>query len=130
MADFVKVVALYLQDGKLLVGRNADREVFYGIGGKLEAGETHEQCLLREVKEELDCDVTGFEYFDTFTGPSFNKAKIVEMPCFFVELRGHPKPTNEVVELRWVGLDYKSQPLANMLQNFICPALEQAGKLR
>lgn len=33
-----------------------------GIGGKFEPGETAEQCLLREVKEEVGVQLTSFAY--------------------------------------------------------------------
>lgn len=130
MADLVKVVALFIQDGKLLVGRNINRDLFYGIGGKREQGESNLECLIREVEEEIGCKVTKHTYFNTFVGPNFDKTFIIEMPCYLVELEGEPTPNNEVVELRWVSAQtYKTEPLASMLMDSICPALVAKGLL-
>lgn len=34
-------------------------------GGKVEKGETHENAIVREIKEELDTEIKVKEYFDT-----------------------------------------------------------------
>ena len=39
-----------------------NRDKWIGIGGKLEEGESPEQCLLREVKEETGLTLTSYQY--------------------------------------------------------------------
>jgi 8-oxo-dGTP diphosphatase len=36
------------------------------IGGHVEEGETPEEALVREVKEELDIDISEYEFYKTF----------------------------------------------------------------
>lgn len=58
MVDYIdKLAFIYLQDRKLLVTLSRGKDVWYIPGGKREAGETDEQALTREVKEELDVDL-------------------------------------------------------------------------
>ena len=43
-------------------------------GGKLEAGESGEECIIREIKEELDADIEVISFLNTieYTYPSFH----------------------------------------------------------
>ncbi len=47
-------------DGKILIGQRPEGKDLAGLwefpGGKQENGETIEQCIVREIKEELDVD--------------------------------------------------------------------------
>lgn len=58
----VAAVALVDVDGRVLIARRPEGKPMAGLwefpGGKVEAGERPEMALLRELKEELDIDVT------------------------------------------------------------------------
>lgn len=55
------VVAVIMQDGKYLIGKRPADGMLAGLwefpGGKLEAGESHQEALSRECREELGIDV-------------------------------------------------------------------------
>src|SRR5664279_163788 len=63
--------ALIFRDGKLLVAqRHADAHLgglWEFPGGKREADETFEQCLVREIREELGVDISVGELFEEVT---------------------------------------------------------------
>ena len=58
--------AVFFEQGKVLVMRRAPFMSCAGSwefpGGKLEAGESHEQCLARELREELHIEATIGEF--------------------------------------------------------------------
>lgn len=55
-------------------------------GGKVEVGETQEEALIREIKEELELDITNLNYLTTveYDYPSFH----LIMHCFICEICG------------------------------------------
>jgi 8-oxo-dGTP diphosphatase len=60
---------LIFRSGKLLITQRHARAHLGGLwefpGGKREPGETFEQCLVRELREELGVEVVVGELFDT-----------------------------------------------------------------
>ncbi|MCM2281768.1 MAG: (deoxy)nucleoside triphosphate pyrophosphohydrolase [Bdellovibrionaceae bacterium] len=58
----VVTAAVIERDGKILIAQRKPDSTFEALkwefpGGKLEAGETPEACLVREIKEELDLEI-------------------------------------------------------------------------
>ena len=51
-------------------------------GGKIELGESREEALIREVKEELELDINNLEYLTTvdYDYPNFH----LTMHCFIL----------------------------------------------
>ena len=62
---------LVFKDGKLLIARRPLRAHLGGLwefpGGKRESGETYEQCLHRELAEELGIEVQVLELVEALT---------------------------------------------------------------
>lgn len=58
-------------DGKILIGQRPEGKDLAGLwefpGGKQENGETVEQCIVREIKEELDVDCSVGDYLLSVT---------------------------------------------------------------
>ena len=46
-----------------------NKNKWLGVGGKLEKGETPEQCLIREVKEETGIKIKNIRYFGSQPWP-------------------------------------------------------------
>lgn len=63
--------AIIEEDGKLLLQQRADNGLWGFHGGSLEIGETLEETLIREVKEELNINITKCHLFKTYTGKDF-----------------------------------------------------------
>jgi len=63
----IRVTAgIIMDNGKVLITRRAPKENFAGgwefPGGKVEINETPRECLVRELKEELNIDVSVGEF--------------------------------------------------------------------
>ncbi len=73
-------------------------------GGKIEEGETVGQAIVREIKEELDCDI---EYISTFNDNTHEYEKVIvnliTLKCKLVN--GTPK-ASEHAKLIWLPVDY------------------------
>lgn len=59
--------AIIIKDNQVLIAQRAPGENLAGKwefpGGKIELGETPQECLKREIKEELDVDVEVLDFF-------------------------------------------------------------------
>ena len=73
-------------------------------GGKIEEGETPEEALAREIREELDTEISVGRLIDTieYDYPKFH----LSMDCFWAELNDgeHPKLL-EHEAAKWLGPD-------------------------
>ena len=71
-------------------------------GGKCEPDETHEHCLIREIREELGCDtIVGDELLSVSHD---YPARTVELHFFRCVLAGEPQPLLGQ-EIRWADRD-------------------------
>lgn len=59
--------AIILKNDQVLIAQRADDDKLAGKwefpGGKIELGESPQECLKREIKEELDVDIEVLNYF-------------------------------------------------------------------
>ncbi|MDO4394334.1 MAG: (deoxy)nucleoside triphosphate pyrophosphohydrolase [Bacillota bacterium] len=72
-------------------------------GGKIEAEETPEDALVREIKEELDADIKVGELIDTidYDYPNFH----LNMQCFRCELMSQHMELKEHEAAKWLTRD-------------------------
>jgi 8-oxo-dGTP diphosphatase len=99
----VVTAALVERDHAFLVTRRPDGTHLGGHwefpGGKCEPGETLEECLLREMLEELGVAVIVCE--EEYATSHAYEDRDVELHFFRCELRGDPRPCLGQ-EIRWV----------------------------
>lgn len=77
------VAAIIIKDKKIFATQRGYGEFKDGWefpGGKVEKGETPENAIVREIKEELDTEIKVKEYFDTveYDYPNFH----LSMKCY------------------------------------------------
>ncbi|MFA0412898.1 NUDIX domain-containing protein [Vibrio renipiscarius] len=107
-----KLAWFHIREGQLLAVRSKGKTLFYLPGGKREQGESDEQALIREIKEELAVDLLPdtIQYAETFRAPADGKAAdvTVQLTCYFAEFTGDLSPEAEIEELRFVAMEDQS----------------------
>jgi NAD+ diphosphatase len=78
-------------------------DVYTCIAGFVEAGETLEQCVAREIREEASIEVHNIRYAASQSWP-FPDQLMVAFTCDW--LSGDPTPDGkEISDLRWFARD-------------------------
>ena len=107
------VAAIFERDGEFLLTRRLDGTHLAGFwefpGGKCDAGESHEDCLVREIGEELGAGVrvglltlaTTYAYPDRTVALYFYEAELLDdpRPLLGQEMRWVPRGDLVTLEL-------------------------------
>ena len=92
----------YLMLHRVKKEKDLNKEKWLGIGGHFEEGESPEECVIREVKEETGYTLTSYQYRGLIT---FVSGSDVEYMCLFTAdgFEGESISCNEGV-LEWVPI--------------------------
>lgn len=125
----VKYAGVIIKDKKFLVVRQKDEDVWKNVGGRIEGNETPEECLTREITEELNVKLSAVPeyYFSLPTTKAVSDPTIsLNIHLYKCEIEGEPKPSSEIEELHWLSKeDFESDKydLTYQIQDFIVPRL-------
>ena len=103
----IRVVAAVIRDGGRIFATARGYGEYKGgwefPGGKIEPGETPQEALAREIREELDTEIAVGELIDTieYDYPSFH----LSMDCFWCTVREGKLTLKEAEEARWLTAD-------------------------
>ncbi len=129
-ARIIKKVALaHFKNKKMLQVRTKKQQVvFYTLGGKIEEGESEVECLKREVREEIGCDVDekSLKFLHEFEDVAHGGG-ILNVRLYEGELIGKPKPSSEIVEIGYFDTTSDSKHLSEIAQRKIFPWLKEQG---
>ena len=100
------VAAVIFHEGRIFAtqrGYGNYRHKWEFPGGKLEIGETGEQAIVREIREELEADINVGELFYTVDHdyPEFH----VTMYCYLCTLKSDHLTLVEHEAAKWLGRD-------------------------
>ncbi|WP_066504692.1 (deoxy)nucleoside triphosphate pyrophosphohydrolase [Abyssisolibacter fermentans] len=107
------VAAIISHDNRILIARRNRNKSFGGLwefpGGKVEIGETYQDALKREIKEELSINIINFKYFGT------SKNDTIKLIAYTANMKKDSIiKINEHEEIKWVLKnelrDYKFTP--------------------
>lgn len=129
MRVIFKVALAVFKDKKILQVRTKKQpEVFYTLGGKIEKGESDIDCIKREVKEELGCQVdeTSLRFLKEFEDVAHDGG-ILNVRLYEGKLIGKPKPSSEVVEIGYFDTSSDPKNLSVIAKRTIFPWLKEHG---
>ena len=101
--------AIIVENGRILLSYEVNTGVYLSPGGGLEPGETFEECVIREVREETGNVVKILRPFINVN--EYFYEKVYESKYFVCEIIGKDKPSLTEVEIlhgvepEWVEID-------------------------
>jgi 8-oxo-dGTP diphosphatase len=126
--DLRVVAAAVLSDrGLLLVSKRASPAVHYLPGGKPEAGEAPLDCLAREVREELNCQVLEPRLFAEVRARAALEDLDMHMTVYLARLDGTPAAAREIASVVWWPTTEVA--LAPAVSTQVIPELRRHGLL-
>ncbi len=103
----IRVVAAVIQDNEKIFATARGYGEFKGgwefPGGKIEPGETPQEALVREIREELDTEISVGELINTieYDYPKFH----LSMDCFWCTIVKGNLVLKEAEDAKWLTLE-------------------------
>ena len=109
MKKIVKVVGAIIENNNEILCALRSKDMSLPMlwefpGGKIEKGESVNEAIVREIKEELDCDIEAISIFNDNTHEYENIiVNLITVKCTLIN--GLPK-AKEHAKLLWLPVDY------------------------
>lgn len=97
-------IIVYDNDNKVLIAQRSKYKksfplLWETVGGALEGNETPEQCIRREVLEELNCSIQDLKLFKVYV---INDKDRYVLIVYSGRINDPIKPNSEIEKIRWI----------------------------
>ena len=117
-----------IRDNRVLLVQEKDRAAWTFPGGGIEAHESDEACLHRELREELEgVESAAFSFFTFFYGTSAASGDSILIFLYRADVSGYLRPGQDVSRIAWVTAD-TGYPVTEATKSFL-RALKDRGYL-
>lgn len=124
-----KLAFIEIQNKKVLETLSKGKDTWYIPGGKRETGESDQQALIREMKEELSVDLIpeSLVLYGVFETQAHGKPEgtMVRMTCYTGTYVGTLMPSAEVGQMDY--FEYSQKHLTSPVDNLIFDDLKAKG---
>jgi 8-oxo-dGTP diphosphatase len=123
----------HFKDGKLLCVKPHGKDVFHFVGGRYEEGESDLDCLVREVREEIGCelDPNTITHLQDFTDVAHGRENtLVLIRLYKATLQGEPSASSEIREIHYIDTSVDSSELTDVAKNKVFPWLKENGYIK
>ena len=126
-----KVAWIPLEGGCILSTRSRGKDTYYLPGGKREPGESDEECLRREISEELAVTLKPgtLRAVGVFEAQAHGHppGTIIRMSCYAADYEGRLAASAEIDEFTW--LSYADRARTAPVDRIIFDCLHERGEL-
>lgn len=133
----IRIAAMIIRDGKLLMLQGKDktgvvRPELWTPGGKIEPGESDEDCLRRELKEEIGVQLISARFFGEYESKShYRDYGMTRSKVYIANVEGKIIPDHEIVAYVWLShseFKNKKYPMIPVTEEEIVPDLIAKGE--
>ncbi len=126
-----KLAWIEIKNKQILSTRSFGKDKYYIPGGKRELGESDNEALIREIKEELSVDLieSSIRLVGVFESQAHGQAEgvIVKMTCYKADYVGEIKNAAEIEEIKW--LNFTDKELTSYVDIVIFDYLREKGEM-
>lgn len=127
-----KIAFIHLKDQQILMALSKNNDTYYIPGGKRETGESDQETLIREIKEELGVEIipNTIKYYGTFEAQAHGKTTgtMVKMTCYEAKFTGQILASSEIQDLAYYT--YAQKDLTGPVDQIIFEDLKKKNLLQ
>lgn len=122
-----KIVGIFIKDEKLLLVTGKGYKELWTVGGKVDNNETDDECLRRELREEIGVQISDIKFYKEYSTTSFYNPTIsMKERVYIISIIGDIKPGAEIEDFVWFSKDdfySKKYPMITHTETELIPDL-------